>query len=173
MWSWLCRKLGELVARYLQTPARRYRCVPFTVNDPATLKRFLRPADVLLVEGCDRISVVIKYLTQSTWSHAAVYIGDAVDRGEGDDNACLFESDLANGAVAVPLSKYEGQNTRICRPVGLTEPDRAKVIAFLVDSSSRSSLTASARPTIFATSSISRVISCPRRPCRSDGAAAC
>ena len=134
MWSWLCRKLGELVARYLQTPARRYRCVPFTVNDPATLKRFLRPADVLLVEGCDRISVVIKYLTQSTWSHAAVYIGDAVDRGEGDDNACLFESDLANGAVAVPLSKYEGQNTRICRPVGLTEPDRAKVIAFLVDS---------------------------------------
>ncbi len=132
MWSWLCRKLGEWLAGYLQTPSRRY--VPFSVSDPETLKRILRPGDILLVEGNERISTAIKYLTQSTWSHAAVYIGDAVDRGEGGDPACLIEADLANGVVAVPLSKYESYNTRICRPVGLTETDRARVVTFLVDS---------------------------------------
>ncbi len=132
MWSWLCKKLGEWLARYLQTKSRRY--VPISVSAPETLKRILRPGDILLIEGNERISMVIKYLTQSTWSHAAVYIGDAVDRGEGGDPACLIEADLANGVVAVPLSKYESYNTRICRPVGLTETDRAKVVKFLVDS---------------------------------------
>lgn len=132
MWSWLCRKLGGRLARYLQTPSRRY--VPFSVSDTETLDRFLMPGDILLVEGNQRISTVIKYLTQSTWSHAAVYISDAVDRGEGGDPACLIEADLANGVVAVPLSKYESYNTRICRPVGLIETDRAKVVKFLVDS---------------------------------------
>ena len=38
----------------------------------------LQPGDVLLVEGNSRVSVAIKYLTQSTWSHAALYIGDAL-----------------------------------------------------------------------------------------------
>ncbi len=36
----------------------------------------LRKGDVLLVEGTSRFSSAIKYLTQSTWSHAALYIGD-------------------------------------------------------------------------------------------------
>lgn len=132
MWSWLCRKLGERLARYLQTPSRRY--VPFSVSDTKTLNRFLRPGDILLVEGNERISTVIKYLTQSTWSHAAVYIGDAVERAKDDDPCCLIEADLTDGVIAVPLSKYESHNTRICRPVGLSDPDRAKVIEFLVDS---------------------------------------
>ena len=57
-----------------------------------------------------------------------------MDRGEGGDPVCLIEADLANGVVAVPLSKYESYNTRICRPVGLTETDRAKVVKLLVDS---------------------------------------
>ena len=132
MWSWLRRKLGEWLARYLQTPSPRY--VPFSVSDPETLKRILRPGDILLVEGNERISTVIKYLTQSTWSHAAVYIGDAVEGAKGDDPCCLIEADLENGVVAVPLSKYESYNIRICRPVGLAETDRAKVVKFLVDS---------------------------------------
>ena len=92
------------------------------------------PGDILLVEGNQRISTVIKYLTQSTWSHAAVYIGDAVERTNGDEPCCLIEADLTDGVIAVPLSKYASHNTRICRPVGLSDPDRSKVIEFLVDS---------------------------------------
>ena len=32
----------------------------------------IEPGDVLLVEGDNRISAIIKYLTQSTWSHSAL-----------------------------------------------------------------------------------------------------
>jgi hypothetical protein len=39
------------------------------------LRDTLRPGDVLLVEGKGHISGSIKYLTQSTWSHSALYVG--------------------------------------------------------------------------------------------------
>ena len=35
----------------------------------------MEPGDILLVEGNQRVSSAIKYLTQSTWSHAAFYLG--------------------------------------------------------------------------------------------------
>ena len=31
---------------------------------------------MILAEGNERISEVIKYLTQSSWSHSALYVGD-------------------------------------------------------------------------------------------------
>ena len=40
------------------------------------MKRQIRKGDVVLVEGNERISEVIKYLTQSSWSHSALYVGD-------------------------------------------------------------------------------------------------
>ncbi len=61
-------------ARYLDQPLRPYE--PFAVCDPTKLAAVLRPGDVLLVEGDTRVSTAIKYLTQSTWSHAALYVGD-------------------------------------------------------------------------------------------------
>src|ERR1700689_5730745 len=45
-------------------------------NDIAALKRHIRKGDVILVEGNERISECIKYLTQSSWSHSALYVGD-------------------------------------------------------------------------------------------------
>ena len=48
---------------------------PFTPSDPEQLRGLIQPGDVLLVEGNNRISGIIKYLTQSTWSHAALYVG--------------------------------------------------------------------------------------------------
>ena len=44
------------------------------------LASFLRPGDILLVEGDSRISVAIKYLTQSSWSHACLHVGVDGDR---------------------------------------------------------------------------------------------
>ena len=49
---------------------------------PTNFKRMayeIRPADVLLVEGRFRISDVIKVITQSSWSHTALYIGRLYD----------------------------------------------------------------------------------------------
>jgi hypothetical protein len=93
----------------------------------------LRPCDVLLVEGNLRISTAIKYLTQSTWSHAALYVGDAVGGSPEDpDPPLLVEADLVQGVQAVPLRKYAEFHTRICRPVGLDAEDRRRVIGAVI-----------------------------------------
>lgn len=129
----LLDRLGRRIARVLQKETSGYR--PFTPSDPVTLRRVLQPADILLVEGNQKVATAIKYLTQSTWSHAALYIGDALGPpDDGGEGRTLIESNLGEGCVAVPLSKYRTYNTRICRPVGLTVADRGKVVQFMVDS---------------------------------------
>src|SRR5215471_18572076 len=65
--------IGKLIAGYLQKEVPGYE--PFTPSDPEQLRSIIAPGDVLLVEGNNRISGIIKYLTQSTWSHAALYVG--------------------------------------------------------------------------------------------------
>ncbi len=63
------QSLGLALARYLATVVE----APLTAPEPtARLRRLLRPGDVLLIEGRTRIAQPIKYLTQSTWSHAAL-----------------------------------------------------------------------------------------------------
>lgn len=68
--------IGRRLARYLQAETSGYK--PFTPSDPETLRKMLRPGDILLVDGNQKVATAIKYLTQSTWSHAAMYVGDAV-----------------------------------------------------------------------------------------------
>jgi len=117
MWDSAVRNIGACLARYLEKPLRRYE--PFSVHDVSTLRRHLRPGDVLLVEGNARISSAIKYLTQSTWSHLAFYTGPLAGHAAADGEPCaLVEAELSQGVVASPVSKYEKFNTRICRAVG-------------------------------------------------------
>jgi len=120
--------LGRRLAHYLNQPARGYEV--FAVSAPQALAGVLQPADVLLVEGNRRVSTAIKYLTQSTWSHAALYVGDFRRSGLGLEAPVLIEADLENGVVAVPLTHYTGLNTRICRPVGLRGQDAEHVVHF-------------------------------------------
>ncbi|MDR5898387.1 YiiX/YebB-like N1pC/P60 family cysteine hydrolase [Halomonas vilamensis] len=82
----------------------------------------LEPGDVLLVEGSSRLSTVIKYLTQSSWSHAALFIGtQAVERVGGPIEGCCFiEADVAEGVRSVGPEEFVGMPLRICRPVGLS-----------------------------------------------------
>lgn len=124
--DWLGRKLGAWLRQ--QIPGHE----PFVSSDPAALRRSLRPADVLLVAGGNRLSTAIKYLTQSTWSHAALYVGNAVVApANAPDAHMLIEVNLGQGCVAASLAKYDCYHTRICRPVGLTDADRTAVIAFM------------------------------------------
>ena len=121
--------IGRIIARYLQRPINGYE--PFTPSDPDALRQSLEPGDVLLVEGNNHISGVIKYLTQSTWSHSALYVGPLADCvTEDGESHVLIEANLGEGVVSAPLSKYLKFHTRICRPVGLTEADRATVCAY-------------------------------------------
>lgn len=123
-------RLGTYLARKLNAPVPGVR--PFTHANVAALRRVLEPGDVLLVEGSSRISVAIKYLTQSTWSHSALYVGNALGRVTQDgEPLCLIEVNLGEGCIAVPLSKYELYNTRICRARNLTAQDRARLVDFM------------------------------------------
>jgi hypothetical protein len=125
-------EVGRFIARYLEKPVEGYE--PFTPSDPDSLRATLRPGDVLLVEGNNHISGVIKYFTHSTWSHAALYVGPIGDRvtDEGEP-LVLVEANIGQGVVAAPLSKYIRFHTRICRPTGLTEEDRVRVCAYAAE----------------------------------------
>ena len=103
--GWVLDGVGQLLARYLEKPAAGYE--PFTPSDPDALRAALQPGDVLLVEGNNHISGVIKYLTQSTWSHAALYVGPIGDRATADgEPLVLVEANIGQGVVGAPLSKY-------------------------------------------------------------------
>jgi len=120
--GWASR-VGARLARHLS--ARRHVAGASPPTEPARLAECLRPCDVLLVEGDTRFSVGIKYLTQSTWSHAALYIGTRL--GE-PAQAGFIEADVVDGVRAVGLDTYAGLHVRICRPVSLSPDEAARVI---------------------------------------------
>ena len=82
---------GRAIMRVIAKPSKAY--APFTPSDPAALRRSLQPGDVLLIEGNQRVSTVIKYMTQSTWSHATLFVGDALaSRGKAMTASCWSKS---------------------------------------------------------------------------------
>jgi hypothetical protein len=124
--------IGKLIAGYLQKEVPGYE--PFTPSDPEHLKDVVGPGDVLLVEGNNRISGIIKYLTQSTWSHAALYVGpiEGASEPSGEPHV-LIEANIGEGVTSAPLSKYFPYHTRLCRPVGLSFEDRTTVCRYAIN----------------------------------------
>jgi len=101
----------------------------------------IRPCDVILVEGRARVSEIIKTITQSPWTHSALYIGRLVDIDDpnvrehiswlydGDpEDQLIIEPLLGEGTIIVPLHKYKFEHLRICRPQGLSRQDVQGVI---------------------------------------------
>ncbi len=125
--------IGSFVARQLTKPTSGYE--PYAAARPELVAMTIRPADVLLVEGRrSKINSAIRFLTQSTWSHSALYVGLGANLGERDgEPLVLIEAELGEGVIASPLSKYATFNTRICRPIGLTPEDRNKVIRYMAE----------------------------------------
>ena len=129
--AWMLESAGRLIVSYLQRPASGYE--PFTPSDPAALRACLKPGDILLIEGRTHLAGIIKYLTQSTWSHAALYVGPIAGKKTAGGEPCeLVESNLDAGIAAYPLSAYFPFHTRICRAVGLSADDCRKVCDYAV-----------------------------------------
>jgi hypothetical protein len=123
--------IGRGLAAYLSEPIGK---PGGSIADARLVAETLAPGDVLLVEGNTRMSAAIKYLTQSMWSHAALYVGPRRElpsvKGEP---ATLIEADVLEGVRAVPLSAYVNFRVRICRPVRLTEADRERLIGYMIE----------------------------------------
>lgn len=109
------------------------------------LKYEIKPCDVILVEGRSRISEVIKQITQSSWSHAMLYIGRLYDienealrehvkhHFKGDPSTQLvIESYLGQGTIVTPLEDYHKDHLRICRPKGISMHDARHVIGYAI-----------------------------------------
>lgn len=125
-------RIGEFIRRRVAAPADAK--AGRIQTDIARLGRVLQPGDVLLVDGTDKVSAAIRYLTQSSWSHAAMYVGDRL--GKKDENGephVLIEMNLGEGCVSAPLSKYRCAPTRICRAVNLAPHDRDSVVLYMID----------------------------------------
>lgn len=116
------------------------------INNFDHMLRDLRPADVVLFEGRSRVGEVIKIITLSPWTHAALYIGRISDITDHDTLALIKESYngspteplvaeslLGFGTVINPLSDYIEDNLRICRPEGLSFEDQNKVVYFAAE----------------------------------------
>lgn len=134
--------IGNQIIRWL-TDERPAAGVPQCDFDRLSFE--MRPCDVILVEGRSRVSDVIKTITQSQWTHSALYIGrlhDIEDETVREHVSWLYDGDpndqliieplLGKGAIVSPLSVYANDHVRICRPKGLQRADVNRVVDFAV-----------------------------------------
>ncbi len=122
------------------------RPLPSTpLTDFERVRAGLQPCDIILIEGRSRVSEVIKLITQSSWSHAAMYLGRLHDIedpalrariGEfyhgSPDRQLIIESELGLGTVVRPLAVYEGEHLRLCRPRGIGAQDEQQALAYAI-----------------------------------------
>ncbi len=135
-------RMKRAVSRFLNREVAAYELK--ASNDMARVYREIRKGDVVLVEGTLRISQLVKYLTQSQWSHSAFYVGDELLRRGGRLRAealarfgeladrLLVEALTDEGVNAVPLEKYSTHNIRICRPAHIHPADLDRVVDSVV-----------------------------------------
>ncbi len=139
----MMRLTGMLARPILRWLGSRRPARDFPLSDFDRIGNELRACDVVLVEGRSRASDVIKLVTQSPWSHAALYIGrpSELDRPElqkmvaehvGPDcnDQFVIESELGVGTVIRPVSVYREEHLRICRPKGLNRNDARQVLTY-------------------------------------------
>ena len=132
------RRVVAVLQRHLTKPLRAYeQRIP---NSLVNLQEQLRPGDVILVEGDQRVSQVIRYLTQSSWSHSALYIGDELRRftpelaetllaAHGTEaRHLIIEATVEDGVACAPVAKYINYNLRVCRPRGLRRQDLDRIL---------------------------------------------
>ena len=136
--SWLRDIVIDRAARLLTKPRRQYQLLH--PNNLAHLRGAVRTGDVILVDGDQRISEVIKYLTQSSWSHAALYVGNEllrrnparrdvlVDQYGIEAEHMVIEALMEGGVIASPLAKYASFNLRVCRARGLRSDDLGRIL---------------------------------------------
>lgn len=141
--NWLVQKLGKFLLKPV-SPSKSYLC------DFSRISHEVRSADVLLIEGRNRISRIVQRITQSPWSHSVLYIGHIhnIDDPQlrefvqkhyqgGPSEQLIVEAMIGQGTIIVPLSKYKDEHIRICRPTGLSHIDAQRVIAYAVNSIGR------------------------------------
>lgn len=127
----MTRFLGKKLAHFLSQKNRHIGLVPATNSHK--LMACLQPGDVFLVEGHTRFSTAIQYLTQSTWSHSAMFVGFRWPNDSARTDHCFIEADVEEGVRSIGLSEFAQLQSRICRPVGLSHQEREQLCQFVLN----------------------------------------
>ena len=134
--------LSRMMARHLNKKVTDY--FYRIANNMKNLKKYIRKGDVVLIEGNQRLSELIKLFTQSHWSHIAFYVGDELIKNGSTHTEKLLdefgarakhmvvEAITGKGVIASPIDKYEFYNLRVCRPYGITKSDVREVIEYVI-----------------------------------------
>jgi len=134
--------LRNYIMRLLESPANGYNQRIY--NNLRNSYKYIRKGDVVLVEGSSKLSRIIKFLSNSHWSHIAMYVGDELIKkrqplrekylkefGE-DARHLIIEAFTDKGVIVSPLRKYQDHNIRVCRPFGISSQDLQTVIADVI-----------------------------------------
>jgi len=142
--EWIIEKVSLWLLK--ETPPKRGY-----LSDFNKVCQEVRSCDVILIEGRSRASLIIKHVTQSPWSHAALYIGRLADIRDPrfreivsristypEDTQLLIESEIGLGTILSPVQRYEHDHIRILRPRGLNKAAGQLVINFAITRIGRS-----------------------------------
>ena len=134
------QKLARWLLRDIYPPRKN------ALSDFSRIVDEIHRCDILLIEGRSRVSRVIGMVTQSIWTHSAIYLGRLYDIKSADirekiadhyqgppDEPLILESLLGKGVIISPLTNYQHDHIRICRPRGLLVHDADKVIEYAVE----------------------------------------
>jgi hypothetical protein len=139
------KRLGDSLEHYIRSYVigklhqQRYRYRLLYRNDMAGLKRALRPGDVILVEGEKLVSDWIKVFSYHTWTHCALWVGDATalpmhsNKDFVETGGNIVEGIMGRGVVLSDIEKYRDFNLRICRPEGLSRDRIRRAIRFALE----------------------------------------
>lgn len=142
---------NKMMARFVDWLTKEQPPTETPSSDFNRLKYEVRPGDVILVEGRSRVSKVISIITQSAWTHSAIYIGRlhdiedptlrklvATNLKKRQNVRLIIEGTPSQGMIVTPLSFYRDHHIRICRPIGLTPSDAELVITYAIKSLGKS-----------------------------------
>jgi hypothetical protein len=145
MGAGLITRISRWLTHWLTREKPRVADSPVLLNFER-LSYEIRPGDVILVEGRSKVSEVIKLISQSPWTHAALYIGRLYEIEDPElrsrisqhteaapDQQLIIETLLGEGTVVYPLDKYREEHVRLCRPSGISPRDAQQVIAYAAD----------------------------------------
>lgn len=123
----MLKNLGSYLADFLtKEPNKKLTLNSYYQVSIDEIKPILRPCDVILIEGKSRVSKAIQFITESNWSHAAIFIGKFKNYED-----CLIEVKLTDGCIHTDLNYYSNYNIRVCRPMFLNSLMKKNMLKFL------------------------------------------
>lgn len=118
------------LVNYLVAPVCAAPAAAAPVRRPRNdLRALLQPGDVILVAGRTRFSSLVCKLTQSEWSHVAIYVGPG---HHPDASHCIVEADVEAGVRMITLEGLEDYDIQVVRASRLPETSRQELITYLL-----------------------------------------